>query len=274
MHLRSVAATLAAFLVAGLATAGAATAAPSWAPAATAAIHPGVQTDTTGGGQCTSNFVFYDASNNIYLGQAAHCAGTGGQTDTDGCTSPTMPVGTSVPVEGASRPGTLVYSSWVTMRQLGEKNQDTCRYNDFALVQLDPADTGKVNPSVPFWGGPTALNTTGSQPGEQVYSYGNSKLSLGIDVLRHKRGATLAVEGGGWSYTVATLAPGIPGDSGSAFLDSSGRALGVLSTLNILPLLGTNGVGDLRHELGYLDAHGPVDVTLANGTEPFRTPLF
>src|SRR5262249_58181547 len=35
-------------------------AAPTWAPAATAAIHPGVQTFTNGA-QCTANLVLYDA---------------------------------------------------------------------------------------------------------------------------------------------------------------------------------------------------------------------
>ena len=70
----------------GLVAAGPATAAPTWAPAASAAVHPGVQT-ITNGGQCTSNFVFYDASNNVYIGQAAHCAGTGGNTETNGCSA-------------------------------------------------------------------------------------------------------------------------------------------------------------------------------------------
>ena len=35
--------------------AGPASAAPSWAPASSATIHPGVQTVTDGSGQCTSN---------------------------------------------------------------------------------------------------------------------------------------------------------------------------------------------------------------------------
>ena len=48
-------------------------------------IHPGVQTFTDGA-QCTSNFVFSDGSS-TYIGQAAHCSGTGTATDTDGCTS-------------------------------------------------------------------------------------------------------------------------------------------------------------------------------------------
>ena len=73
-------------------------AAPTWAPAATAAIHPGVQTETAGA-QCTANFIFTDASN-VYIGQAAHCSGTGGNTETNGCTSASLPIGTPVTVGG------------------------------------------------------------------------------------------------------------------------------------------------------------------------------
>jgi hypothetical protein len=129
--------------------------APTWAPAATAAVHPGVQTDTDGA-QCTSNFVFYDASSAIYLGQAAHCAGTGSSADTNG-----------------------------------------------------------------------------------------------------------------WTHLVYTVSPGIPGDSGSGFMDATGKAFGVLSTLQIAPLPAANGVSDLSRMLAYMKAHGGPDVTLANGTEPF-----
>src|SRR5262245_10677029 len=74
-------------------------AAPQWAPAATAAVHPGVQTFTDGA-QCTANFIYADATN-VYIGQAAHCAGTGGNTETDGCTSASLPLGTEVDVTGA-----------------------------------------------------------------------------------------------------------------------------------------------------------------------------
>ncbi len=76
--LRAVAATAAVLATLVLtATAGA------WAPASTATIHPGVNT-TTGGGSCTSNFIFTQGAD-VYIGQAAHCSSTGVATDTDGC---------------------------------------------------------------------------------------------------------------------------------------------------------------------------------------------
>ncbi|HEU5456876.1 MAG TPA: hypothetical protein VFU85_14455, partial [Nocardioides sp.] len=65
----------------------------AWAPADTAQITPGVQTYTDGA-QCTANFVFTDGAGKVYIGQAAHCAGTGGATETNGCDTGSLPLGT------------------------------------------------------------------------------------------------------------------------------------------------------------------------------------
>jgi hypothetical protein len=250
--------------------AGPAGAAPTWAPAASAPIHPGVQT-LTDGAQCTANFVYYDASN-VYIGQAAHCSGTGSATSTDGCTSQSLPEGTPVDVTGASNPGTMVYNSWIRMQAAGEKDPDTCAYNDLALVKLDPADAAKVNPSIPFWGGPTGIDTDGTQLKDQVESYGNSELRGGVTTLSPKDGYSLGDAGNGWSHTVYTATPGIPGDSGSAFINDKGEALGILSTVAIAPVTGSNGVGDVNKELNWAAGHGAA-VTLASGTEPFSGGL-
>lgn len=250
--------------------------APQWAPAATAAVRPGAQT-STGGGQCTANFVFLDASN-VYVGQAAHCSGTGASTETNGCTSPSYPLGTKVTVAGATRPATMVYNSWLTMQALGEDDPATCQYNDFALLRLDPADVARVNPSIPHWGGPVGLNTSGTSLLQVVYSYGNSSLRFGLTQLSPKKGVSLGDEGGGWSHLVSTVTPGVPGDSGSAFLDSGGRAVGVLSTVNVgLPGGIYNGVGDLARAMDYMRTWSSLTgVQLALGTVAFngnRLPL-
>jgi hypothetical protein len=248
----------------------AASAAPVWAPAATAAIHPGVQT-VTNGGQCTANFVYTDGAGTVYLGQAAHCSSTGTNADTNGCTTGSAPIGTPVTVSGASQPGRLAYNSWLTMQANGETNPDVCAYNDLALIQIDPADVAKVNPSVPHWGGPTALNTTGLTTLDQIYSYGNSSLRLGITQLSPKTGISNGDTGNGWSHGTTMVTTGIPGDSGSALLDSSGRATGVLSTLGIsLPDGSTNNFGDLSRELAYLNSHTSLGVSLATGTVAFN----
>ena len=237
-----------------------------------APIHPGVMTNTEGSGQCTSNFVFRDGGG-TYLGQAAHCAGTGAATDTNGCDAESLPLGTRVDVDGATQPGTLAYSSWLAMQGSGETDENTCAYNDFALVRLDPADVARVDPTVPGFGGPTGVGGSGAMLGDTVYSYQNSSLRLGVPQLRPKQGTVIQGEGGGWSRTVLTVTPGIPGDSGSGFLSGSGQAIGTLSTLQVLPLPGTNGVGDLANELAYARSHGFGGVNLVPGTRPFRPNL-
>jgi hypothetical protein len=245
--------------------------ASAWAPAGQATVHPGVQVFTEGA-QCTSNFVFEDSSD-VYLGQAAHCSGTGGQTETDGCTSGSLPLGTPVQISGASKPGTLVYNSWLTMQARRETDPDACAFNDLALIRIDPADVAAVNPSVPGFGGPTGVGTVGGL-GSTVYSYGNSELRGGIAELSPKQGIVVQNEGNGWSHDVLTATPGVPGDSGSGFLNESGAAIGVLSTLQIAPLAGSNGVGDLGEELAYMRANSPfAEVRLVPGTEPFEPSL-
>ena len=249
-----------------------------WAPAASATITPGVQMYTEGS-QCTSNFVFTDSNGGVYVGYSAHCAGLGEATDTDGCLNESVPLGTRVTFErGGSLltggtvlgSGTLVYSSWRTMRALGETDADTCAYNDFALVKVSAADVSKVNPSVPVFGGPVGLDTDGTAAGEQLLSYGNSSLRAGLTPLSPKYGVSLGTSGNGWTHQLYSLTPGIPGDSGSGFLSADGRALGTLSTVGLAPLPLSNNIGDLSRELAYAQrTSGIPGLQLANGTEPF-----
>ncbi len=266
-------ATRAAGLAALAALIGALTpaAASAWAPPGSATIHPGVQTFTQGA-QCTSNFVFQDGSN-VYVGQAAHCSGTGAATDTNGCDSASLPIGTPVDVTGAGHPGTLVYNSWLTMQSNGETDADTCDYNDLALVRLDPADVANVNPSVPGFGGPTGVGGWGAT-GSTVYTYGNSELRGGVTKLSPKQGVVVQNAPSGWSHDVYTATPGIPGDSGSGFMNASGGAIGVLSTVQLAPLAGSNGVGDLGKEIAYMHANSSFSATnLVAGTQPFNPSL-
>lgn len=242
--------------------------APAWAPAATATIHPGVQTFSESG-QCTANFVFFDGVD-IYIGQAAHCTGTGAATETNGCETGVLPLGTPVEVGGATQLGTVAYNSWIAMQDANEGDLNTCVGNDFALVRLHPDDHSRVNPSVPFWGGPQNLD--GSAPLlEVVYGYGNSGLRAGLEQLSPKVGTSTGDSNGGWTHNVYTVTPGVPGDSGSAYLGSSGGALGVLSTLSVT---GSNQVSDLSRALNYMRAHTSLDaVLLADGTESFSALL-
>jgi len=256
------------------------------APAATAAIHPGVQTFTRGtdasgatvDNQCTANFVFTQETatrTRVFLGQAAHCAGTGQATETNGCAAATLPLGAHVDISGSNGTtytGVIAYSSWLSMQARKETDPDACLGNDLALIELSDAAAAVTNPSVPFWGGPKGISA-GAQPGTEVYTYGNSGLRAGVEALSPKVGELVDSANGGWTYDLYTVSPGVPGDSGSAFLDASGRALGDLSTLSVLPLPASNQVSDVAHELSYLSQHsGFGEVTLVAGTEPF-TPL-
>lgn len=289
--MRSIRPTLAALFAGALAVAGiassggAASAVPTWAPAATAAIHPGSMM-WTNGAQCTANFVFTDNAANVYVGYAAHCAGKGESTDTNGCNVDSVPLGTKVDFtkdgnqltgQGATvGSGTLAYSSWITERRIGTTDPNTCAYNDFALVKVNAADKGKVNPSVPFWGGPTGIDTDGTKAGDRLWTYGNSSLRAGISLLSPHTGISLGdnAADGGWSHPLYTVTPGVPGDSGSGFLSAGGKAVGTLSTLGLLPLPLSNNIGDMAKELAFAQAHsGIAGLRLVNGTEKFKPLL-
>lgn len=256
------------------ATAAAATAMPGTAHAAEfasgkdATIHPGVMMQSPQG-QCTANFVF-KGDGKVYLGQAAHCTGTGNANETDGCKSKSLPLGTEIKIQGASKPGKLAYNSWLAMQDKGETDPNLCAYNDFALVLLAPEDVSKVSPTVPTFGGPTGVRGSALPAGATVYSFQDSSLRQGL--ASQKQGMNLGDSGGGWTHEVATVTPGVPGDSGSGFMDSDGRAFGILSTLNLAPAPGTNGVSDLGKALDYANHHG-CSVSLVTGA-PFQgSPL-
>ena len=70
------------------------------------------------------------------------------------------------------------------------------------------------------------------------------------------------------------MTPGVPGDSGSAFLSDGGLAIGTLSTLGLAPLPASNNIGDLGKELAFAQAHSGIGgLQLVNGTEPFDPVL-
>lgn len=254
----------------------------SWTRPAKATITPGVMMYTDGA-QCTANFVFTDAVGGVYVGYAAHCAGEGEATDTNGCTVSSLPLGTKVDfvrggslVSGGQRlgRGTLAYSSWAAMGEAGTTDPATCEYNDFALVKVRPKFVKRVNPSVPYFGGPSGIDKNGTSGGETVYSYGNSSIRGGLSSLSPKVGLALgdAAVDEGWNHTIYTVTPGIPGDSGSGFMTRNGKAVGTLSTVAIAPLPLSNGTGDLLRELRFARAHSDIKgLRLTKGTKRFSS---
>jgi hypothetical protein len=264
-----------------------ASSASAWAPEGSASIHPGVMTFTggssflNGAGQCTANFVYTDASGGVYLGQAAHCSSTGSSTETNGCSTKSLALGTPIyagdlvngGIQNGTLIGTLTYNSWIAMQKAGEKNAATCAYNDLALIKIDAGQVANVNPTVPFWGGPNGLAAAAAPLGERVFTYGNSILRGGVSVLSPKTGVSVG-EGeasAGWSSQVYTVTPGIPGDSGSAYMNGVGDALGVLSTVELAPMPASNGVGTLAKELAYANTATGLGLKVAPGTTPFNS---
>lgn len=264
-------AAAAALLAAVPASSAAARPAVTWAPASSAAIHPGIMTDTAGG-PCTANFVFTDAAGAVYLGQAAHCALPESATDVNGCTSRSLPLGTPVSLGGSGVSGPMVYSSWLSMQERGESEASACANNDFALIKVPADAVARVNPSVPVFGGPTGVATGPLTYGDPVMTYGNSNLRGGIETLSPQRGFAIGTGADGWYHLVYTVLPGVPGDSGSGFLDGEGRAFGDLIDVNPFPPA-SNGVGDLSRQLAYARAHSGIKgLALVPGTEKFTGP--
>lgn len=253
---------------------------PVWATLESATIRPGVQMHSPSG-QCTSNFVFTSPDNRtVYLGFAAHCVGEGAPTDTDGCDPVTKPMalGTNVTIVGASRPARLAYTSWGTMQGIKEANPDICAYNDFAVVALDPADAGRVNPAMRHFGGPVGLASASALAmGDRVLTYGNSSLrpdQSPDEVNWHEGYVTEAGAAGGWSTEIYTVTPGVPGDSGSGVLSADGHALGDLVTIHATPHPLSNNFSSLDRELAYALQHAGLDLRLATAPllDPGRTP--
>ena len=230
-------------------------------PAAQAAttVQPGDQLYSEAG-QCTANFV-YAGGGATYIGLAAHCFGTGGPTETNGCDSGSLPLGAEVRRSSSTGPviGTLAYSSWLTMQGVGEDDFETCEYNDLALIKLNASTTAVA--TMPYCGGPRGTAAS-VDDGENICSIGNSGLRQGQ--LREKDGFVLFSSPEGWSHQVYTVTPGIPGDSGSGFVDSAGAAFGVLSTMQFAPYAASNGVSNLSKMLAYAAANG-TSVSVVNG---------
>ncbi|WP_182379782.1 hypothetical protein [Nocardioides sp. WS12] len=251
---------------------------PGWTPFGKATVTPGIQT-LTGRAQCTTNFVFTDAAGNVYLGQAAHCASASGD-EINGCKARSRPLGTKVTfnLHGTKydagqqlAKGRLAYSSWHTMRKVGEKDPNACRFNDFALIKVNPRYRKLINPSMPHWGGPDGLSEGGLFILDRAYGFGRSSLRRDNSPASRQAAQTMAdqPETEGWAHVIIAPSPGIPGDSGSGYVDEHGQALGTLSTLSVGSVL-YNVLGDLLRELEYAREHSGIrDLRLELGTVPF-----
>ena len=221
----------------------------------------------TKGAQCTGNFVFTDARDRVYVGYAAHCAGRGEATDTNGCQTRSVPLGTPVTLRrraAVATPGTtvgrgtLAYSSWIDMRRRGTQRRPGLRLQRLRAgagrVRVGPASQplgavlGRPDQARPGLarGRRPDLHLRQLQAARRRRAAGPQDRGLARPVRR------------GLAHDVYTVTPGIPGDSGSGFLDAQGRAFGVLSTVAAAPLPASNGLGDLYRELRYAQKHSGI----------------
>ncbi|MFO1533555.1 MAG: trypsin-like serine protease, partial [Thermoplasmatota archaeon] len=189
-----------------------------------------------------------------YIGVAAHCFGE----------DPTQaaPVGTQVDilsVQGVlvKRAGTIAYNGWQV---------DFVDKNDFGLVELrnDAAVRGATNPTVLYYGGPTALASAAAvTPGTHVITYGHSVQRAPDDPENPREGYVLQHDGG--RTTVVTNHPGIQGDSGSGLMTKDGEALGVLSMGTTNPSGGLVANRDFPSVNYYIDLDQAVQFAQGSG---------
>ena len=103
-----------------------------------------------------------------------------------------------------------------------ETDENTCTLQRLGRWSWSTrTDHGRVNPSIPYWGGPTGLAKTDSQR-RQGAELRRIALIGGTLELKPRQGLSRGQSAGGWTHTVFTLLPGLPGDSGSGL--STARA--------------------------------------------------
>lgn len=159
-------------------------------------IRPGAWIISPSG--CTTNFVFGSASN-YFIGTAGHCASVGDEVTVIAAPGVLMNIGTTV------------------------KSVDKGVGNDFALIDVRPSMEQYVNPSMAYFGGPTAAGSP--QPGDVVEHSGHG-LVIGTGGTP-RAGAVVYRSAGAFAWVGAAS----PGDSGSAVRLASGEAAGALTHL-------------------------------------------
>ena len=169
---------------------------------------------------CTANFIFTDGSS-YYVGTAGHCSNRTGETVT-------MQVDTTTLADV----GTVV-------KRTPYPAGDGLVGDDFSLVQLDPAVVSKwgVNPAIPVVGGPNGVYD-GCGP-ETVRYYGHG---YAAQMAQGKPAVGVATNWFDNAYGWAGV--GLPGDSGSPVVTTSGQAAGTFTALIVhTGFLGSNLAG-------------------------------
>jgi hypothetical protein len=175
---------------------------PSAASAAVT-LQPGAYHETDAG-SCTLNFV-YTGGGKTYLGTAAHCVASIGQSVRD--------------IDGTDF-GKVAF--------IGDQNTTAW---DFAFIEVDPEDLGRVSPAVK---GHPAFPKGSTTPAETLFgdSIQLSGYGLGYDTTPTTQEQRKAVMGTDDASTYTVSGPIHWGDSGGPLVHiGTGKALGIVSRL-------------------------------------------
>jgi hypothetical protein len=175
---------------------------PSAASAAVT-LQPGAYHETDVG-SCTLNFV-YTGGGKTYLGTAAHCVSSIGQQVRD--------------IDGTVF-GKVAF--------IGDQNTTAW---DFAFIEVDPEDLGRVSPAVKGW---PAFPKGATTPAETLLgdSIQLSGYGLGYDTTPATQEQRRAVMGSDDASTYTVSGPIHWGDSGGPLVHiGTGKALGIVSRL-------------------------------------------
>lgn len=224
---------------------------PPWAAADGAAVKPGVPIRTAKG-DCPSNFVFARADNgSVFLGTTAYCVRE-------------LPIGALATVGGAQNIAVLVYSSWITMEEIGETDPDAREYNDFAVFYVDSGARAAVSPQLPDVGGPRGEAAgDGIAVGSLVRAHAGSPVTVLGQQPPAWRDAVVTGRAGDWALLVHAAMPAMPGYTGGAVVTPDGKALGIVVNVGVLPDPGSNGVARLDAVLAYARDHAKLDMVVA-----------
>lgn len=210
---------------------------------------------------CSANFVWASGSTR-YLGAAGHCFlpaaatsthGLGADFNAKGVTTRVCVLACTFGGELSGLTGTYVTLGAVKYaRQTGSGGD---LGNDFGVVEIPANLAAKMRPSMPVWGGPSAVATLKS--GETVCHYGNA---VGFGEVYPTKARVGVGRGTNPTYWIAATASA-PGDSGAALITcvASGsdvrgsKAIGILT--HIAPAQGIVGTtmqraADMAREAG------------------------
>ena len=242
----------------------------------------------TDGAQCTANFVYTDgAGATSTSGTPRTAPAPAPSTDTNGCNTDSVPLGTKVDLHQRRQPrlararrrprhARLLLVAHRCSKLGDDRRRTPAPTTTWPWSRSTRPTSRKVNPSVPFWGGPTGIDTDGTAAGDDVYTYGNSSLRGGVAPLSPHAGRQPRRRPGRRRLVAPALHrdPRHPRRLRLGLHERGRQGVGVLSTLGLAPLPASNNIGDLAKELAFAQANsGFSGLQLVNGTEPFAPIL-